>query len=309
MKGLFRNFALRNFSPSGEDEQRKNPFILANHSYFSMAANKVLFISQEVSPYLPDTPMSLLGRAIPQAIHGKEFEVRIFTPKYGSINERRNQLHEVIRLSGMNLIIDDNDHPLIIKVATLLPSRMQVYFIDNDDYFHSLPEKGLETELLPGDNDERIMFFTTGVIETAKKLRWAPAIIHCSGWVSALAPLYIRRLYSEDPTFRDSKIVFALQPEAFEGTLDPRFTEKLRMNDLSSEDLNGLNEKEVDFLALNKIAIDYADAVIQMSEDVNPEILEYARSSGKPFLGVIEEADRKQTYTDFYHSLIGDSED
>lgn len=274
-----------------------------------MAANKVLFISQEVSPYLPDTPMSVLGRTIPQTIHGKEFEVRIFMPKYGCINERRNQLHEVIRLSGMNLIIDDNDHPLIIKVATLLPSRMQVYFIDNDDYFHSMEEKGLETELLSEDNDERLMFFTTGVIETAKKLRWPPAVIHCSGWVSALAPLYIRRKYGEDPTFRNAKIVFALQPESFEGTLDPRFVEKLRMSDFADEDLRGLLDGDVDFMALNKIAIDYADAVIQITEDVNPELVQYAKESGKAFLGYVEEDERKETYMDFYRSLTEEEED
>lgn len=274
-----------------------------------MVAQKVLFISQEVSPYLPDTPMSILGRTIPQSIHGKEFEVRIFTPKYGCINERRNQLHEVIRLSGMNLIIDDNDHPLIIKVATLLPSRMQVYFIDNDDYFQVMPEKGLETELLKEDNDERLMFFTTGVIETAKKLRWPPAVIHCSGWVSALAPLYIRRKYAEDPTFRDSKVIFALQPESFEGSLDPRFVEKLRMSDFVDEDLRGLLDGDVDFLALNKIAIDYADAVIQVTEDVDPSVVEYAKASGKPFLGVVDEADRKEEYKEFYRTIIGEDED
>ncbi len=253
--------------------------------------------------------MSVLGRTIPQTIHGKEFEVRIFMPKYGCINERRNQLHEVIRLSGMNLIIDDNDHPLIIKVATLLPSRMQVYFIDNDDYFHSMEEKGLETELLSEDNDERLMFFTTGVIETAKKLRWPPAVIHCSGWVSALAPLYIRRKYGEDPTFRNAKIVFALQPESFEGTLDPRFVEKLRMSDFADEDLRGLLDGDVDFMALNKIAIDYADAVIQITEDVNPELVQYAKESGKAFLGYVEEDERKEAYMDFYRSLTEEEED
>ncbi len=274
-----------------------------------MVAQKVLFISQEVSPYLPDTPMSLLGRAIPQSIHGKEFEVRIFTPKYGCINERRNQLHEVIRLSGMNLIIDDNDHPLIIKVATLLPSRMQVYFIDNDDYFHPMPEKGLETDLKKEDNDERLMFFTTGVIETAKKLRWPPAIIHCSGWVSALAPLYIRRRYADDPTFRDSKIIYALQPESFDGGLDPRFVEKLKMSEFSDDDLLGLVDGVVDYISLNKIAIDYADAVIQVTEDIDPIIMEYAKASGKPYLEYVTEEERKDRYADFYRMLTESEDD
>lgn len=274
-----------------------------------MESKKVLFISQEVAPYLPDTPMSVLGRDIPQGIHGREFEVRAFTPKYGCINERRNQLHEVIRLSGMNLIIDDTDHPLIIKVATLLPSRMQVYFIDNDDYFQSLPEKGLETDLLPADNDERIMFFTMGVAETVKKLRWQPAVIQCSGWVSALSPLYLRKKYGEDPTFRDSKIIYALQPEKFEGTLDPRFVEKLLMNDFTEYDIKSLGSDPVDFAALNRLAIDYADAVIQVTDDADPQLIEYARQTGKPFLPYNGEDDRAEYYTEFYRSLLGEEDD
>ena len=152
--------------------------------------NKVLYISQEIAPYLPETPMSVAGRTLPQSAQENGYEVRTFMPKYGSINERRNQLHEVIRLSGMNVVIDDTDHPLIIKVATLQPTRMQVYFIDNDDYFQFSPDKILEIVSSPEDNDERIMFFARGVIETVRKLRWNPAIIHCLGWTSALVPLY-----------------------------------------------------------------------------------------------------------------------
>ncbi|MDE6117701.1 MAG: glycogen/starch synthase [Duncaniella sp.] len=269
-----------------------------------MEAKKVLFISQEVAPYLPETPMAILGRDVPQGIHGKEFEVRSFTPKYGCINERRNQLHEVIRLSGMNLIIDDSDHPLIIKVATLLPSRMQVYFIDNDDYFQPLPEKGLETDLLAADNDERIMFFTMGVIETVKKLRWQPAVIHCSGWVSALAPLYLRRKYNDDPTFRNSKIVFALHPEKFDGTLDARFVEKLLMSEFSEEDIAALGGEPVDFIKLNELAMDYADAIIQVTDDVDSGLVEYAAASGKPFLPYNASDDRSAQYTQFYRSLM-----
>ena len=274
-----------------------------------MESKKVLFISQEVAPYLPDTPMSVLGRDIPQGIHGKEFEVRTFTPKYGCINERRNQLHEVIRLSGMNLIIDDTDHPLIIKVATLLPSRMQVYFIDNDDFFQPLPEKGLEIDLLPADNDERVMFFTMGVAETVKKLRWQPAVIHCSGWVSAFTPLYLRKKYADDPIFRDSKIIYALHPEKFDGKLDSRFADKLMMSDFSPEDIAALGGEAADFAALNRLAIDYADAVIQVSDDVDASLVEYAKASGKPFLPYGGEDARAEQYTEFYRTLLGDEED
>jgi len=273
-----------------------------------MESKKVLFISQEVAPYLPETPMSVLGRDVPQGIHGKEFEVRTFTPKYGCINERRNQLHEVIRLSGMNLIIDDTDHPLIIKVATLLPSRMQVYFIDNDDFFQPLPEKGLEIDLLPADNDERVMFFTMGVAETVKKLRWQPAIIHCCGWVSALTPLYLRRKYADDPTFRDSKIVYSLHPEKFEGTFDARFAEKLRMSDFRDEDFAALGDGPADFAAINRLAIDYADAVIQADNGVDQSLIDYARASGKPFLEFADAEKRVEQYTEFYRSLSGEED-
>ena len=174
--------------------------------------------------------MAILGRDLAQTTQDSGYEVRTFMPKYGSINERRNQLHEVIRLSGMNVIIDDADHPLIIKVATLQPSRMQVYFIDNDDYFHFSPDKRLETVSSPEDNDERQMFFVRGVIETVKKLRWDPALIFCTGWISALAPLYLKRIYQDDPSFANAKIIYDLRPENFEDTLDPRFAEKLKLN-------------------------------------------------------------------------------
>ncbi len=274
-----------------------------------MDSKKVLFITQEVAPYLAETPLSVFGRDIPQGIHGKEFEVRTFTPKYGCINERRNQLHEVIRLSGMNLIIDDTDHPLIIKVATLLPSRMQVYFIDNDDFFQSLPEKGLETDLLPDDNDERVMFFTMGVVETVKKLRWHPAIIHCSGWVSAMAPLYLRRKYADDPAFRDSKIVYTLHPEKFEGTLDERFVEKLRMSGFADDDLAAISSAPVDFSALTRLAIDMSDAVIQATDDVDSNLVDYAKASGKPFLEYEEAEEPHRRYTEFYRILLGEEDD
>lgn len=269
--------------------------------------NKVLYISQEIAPYLPETPMSLAGKNLPQNTQEKGYEVRTFMPKYGSINERRNQLHEVIRLSGMNVIIDDTDHPLIIKVATLQPSRMQVYFIDNDDYFHYIPDKTLEIVSSPKENDERIMFFARGVIETVRKLRWNPAIVHCMGWASALVPLYLKKLYKEDPTFVRSKTVYALRSEGFDGTLDERFAEKLKMSQFSDEDLKTISDGPVDFVMLNKLAIDYCDAIVESSADIDPEILDYAVKSGKPMLKY--EADEKvfaDKYAEFFEELIGD---
>ena len=182
-----------------------------------MTNNKVLFINQEIMPYLPESEMSKAGLDLPKGIQERGFEVRTFMPKYGSINERRNQLHEVIRLSGMNLIIDDTDHPLIIKVATLQSAKMQVYFIYNDDYFQRNPGKIIETMESPELNDERCIFFVRGAIETVRKLRWDAGVVHCQGWMSALTPLYVKRVYADDPSFRDSKVVYSLFGSSFEG--------------------------------------------------------------------------------------------
>ncbi len=270
-----------------------------------MAHQKILYIAQEISPYLPDTPLSLMNRHIPQAIQESGFEVRTFMPKYGCINERRNQLHEVIRLSGMNIIIDDTDHPLIIKVATLQPARMQVYFIDNEDYFQHGSVKELEIKLSPGDNDERIMFFVRGVIETVKKLRWEPAVIHCSGWISALAPLYLKRLYQDDPSFRQSKVVYSLHDDGFDGTFDGRFAEKLKMDEFKDADIETLGDSPVDYVTLGKLAIDYADAIVEASGNALPELVEYAEKSGKPFMRYQPDAETQAArYAEFYNTLI-----
>lgn len=249
-----------------------------------MDVNKVLFIGQEIVPYLPESEMSKMALRIAQGMQEKGAEVRTFMPKYGFINERRNQLHEVIRLSGMNLIIDDTDHPLVIKVATLQPTRLQVYFIFNEDYFDQNINKQLEITTSPHDNDERCIFYVRGVLETVKKLRWMPNIIHCSGWITALAPLYIRHYYGDDPSFRDAKIVYALHDEEVAEPLDPRLHDKLGFDGFSPARLAGIKGKQASFEDLTKLAIDNCHAVMQCSPNVKPEILEMVKSSGLPFL-------------------------
>lgn len=267
---------------------------------------KILYIAQEINPYLPESEMSINSRQIFQGIAERGFEVRTFMPKYGCINERRNQLHEVIRLSGMNIIIDDTDHPLIIKVATLQPTRMQVYFIDNEDFFMRPPVKELELTLSPQDNDERIMFFVRGVVETVKKLRWEPAVIHCSGWIAALAPLYLKHIYNDDPSFRNAKIVYSLHRRGFEGTLDPRFAEKLKMDGFTDEDIKALGTNPVDFTALSHLAIDYADAVVIANPDADPDLIEYARNAGKVLLDYSEPDVAADNYAKFYNELLSE---
>lgn len=266
-----------------------------------MDVNRVLYISQEITPYLPSGPLSLFSKELPEGILARGSEVRTFMPRYGIINERRNQLHEVIRLSGLNIVIDDTDHPLIIKVATLQPSRMQVYFIDNDDYFLRHSAKGMETDTHFADNDERAIFFVRGVLETVKKLRWAPSVIHCTGWITALTALYLKKHYADDPTFADTKVVYSLFDKPFEGNLDSRFSEKLIMDGFSEDDLEALHGA-TDHNALNRLAIAHADAIAISSENVPDELLEVARTSGKPVLEFPGDTNH-DAYRDFYLSL------
>ena len=267
-------------------------------------ANKVLFITQEITPYVSESEMSLVGRNLPQAIQEKGREIRTFMPKWGNINERRNQLHEVIRLSGMNLIIDDTDHPLIIKVASIQSARMQVYFIDNDDYFQNrlqvVDENGVEYE----DNDARAIFYARGVLETVKKLRWCPDVIHCHGWMTALAPLYIKKAYKDEPSFRDAKVVFSLYDNDFKEPFHPDFASKLLLKGISKKDVADLKEP-VDYTALCKLAEDYSDGVIQQSEHVNEEVIAYARQIGKPVLGYQSPEIFADACNDFYDQVWG----
>ena len=267
-------------------------------------ANKVLFITQEITPYVSESEMSLVGRNMPQAIQEKGREIRTFMPKWGNINARRNQLHEVIRLSGMNLIIDDTDHPLIIKVASIQSARMQVYFIDNDDYFQNrlqvVDENGVEYE----DNDARAIFYARGVLETVKKLRWCPDVIHCHGWMTALAPLYIKKAYKDEPSFRDAKVVFSLYDNDFKEPFHPDFASKLLLKGISKKDVADLKEP-VDYTALCKLAVDYSDGVIQQSEHVNEEVIAYARQIGKPVLGYQSPEIFADACNDFYDQVWG----
>ena len=245
---------------------------------------------------------ALVGRNLPQAIQEKGREIRTFMPKWGNINERRNQLHEVIRLSGMNLIIDDTDHPLIIKVASIQSARMQVYFIDNDDYFQNrlqvTDENGEEYE----DNDARAIFYARGVLETVKKLRWCPDIIHCHGWMTALAPLYIKKVYKDEPSFRDAKVIFSLYEDDFKQPFHADFSNKLLLKGIAKKDIAGLKEP-IDYTALCKLAADFSDGIIQQSEHVNEEVLNYARESGKPVLEYQSPENFAEACNDFYDKV------
>ena len=267
-----------------------------------MDAKKILFIAQEITPYLPESEIATICRNLPQGIQERGREIRTLMPKFGSINERRNQLHEVIRLSGMNLIIDDTDHPLIIKVASIQAARMQVYFIDNEDFFqrkHTISDDdGNEYE----DNDDRSIFYVRGVLETVKKLRWCPDVIHCHGWMTALAPLYIKKAYKDEPSFRDAKVVFSVYEDDFKNTLSDDFATKLMLKGISKDDLSNLKEP-VDYAALCKLAVDYSDGVIQNSKKVNESIIEYARQSGKLILDYQNPENYADACNEFYDQV------
>jgi starch synthase len=271
-----------------------------------MRKARVLFVCQEITPYLEENPMSHIGRYLPQGIQERGKEIRTFMPKYGLVNERRNQLHEVIRLSGMNLIINDSDHPLIIKVASITSARMQVYFIDNEDYFH---RKSILTDAKGkyfDDNDERSIFFNRGVIETVKKLGWAPDIIHCHGWFTGLMPLYIKKAFADNPLFAETKVVYSVYNDDYPGSLNKNFINKLPIEGIGKGDIKQIVDPT--FVNLSKLAIDYSDAVIYSAEEINPDIQKHVKKTGKLHLPYQSPEEYLDAYSEFYDKVLEGSE-
>ena len=270
-----------------------------------MPKKKILFINQEIAPYVPDTNLSVMGRELPRVMQERSHEIRTFMPKWGNINERRGQLHEVIRLSGMNLIINDTDHPLIIKVASIQGTRVQVYFIDNDDYFSKRQMVADEQGEDYPDNGERAIFFARGVLETVKKLRWVPDIIHCQGWMSAVVPLYVKTAYADEPSFANTKVVTSLFAKNLQSDLGTTFKEFLPFREANSKLFEAYNDN-FDFDELGKLAIDYSDGIIQAEPEVNDLLLAYAKEKNLPLLPWQE--DFADGYEAFYNQIYPDSE-
>ena len=270
-----------------------------------MAKKKILFINQEISPYVPDTKLSLMGRELPQTMQERNHEIRTFMPKWGTINERRGQLHEVIRLSGMTLIINDTDHPLIIKVASIQQAKVQVYFIDNDDYFSKRQmEKDERGEDYP-DNGERAIFFARGVLETVKKLRWVPDVIHCQGWMSGVVPFYVKTAYHDEPSFANVKVVTSFFEKSLDKDLGTNFKKCLEFREAKAELLEGYADN-FNFEELGKLAIDYSDAFVQGDESTNPTLMNYAKQKDIPILGY--QKDYADEYETLYDSLFPEVE-
>ncbi len=247
-----------------------------------MAKTKLLFITHEMTPFLELSKISEITRQLPQAMQEKGYEIRILMPRFGNINERRNRLHEVIRLSGMNIIIDDNDNPLIIKVASIPAARMQVYFLDNDEYFQRKHVFTDSNEKLFEDNDERTIFFCKGALETVKKLGWSPDVVHCHGWMSSLVPVYLKTTYKDDPTFKNSKVVYSVYNDGFKGTLNAEFARKAIMNDMTAEHTELFKAADAD--SLYKGAVTYSDAVVVGDAEVSEEVLKFVKNSNKTSL-------------------------
>ena len=267
-----------------------------------MEKTKVLFIHQEITPYLKETPMSLIGRYLPQGIQERGKEIRIFMPRFGNINERRNQLHEVIRLSGMNMIINDTDHPLIIKVASIQKARIQIYFIDNDDFFTKRKTTIADKDgVLFEDNDDRTVFFSRGVIETVRKLNWPPDIIHCHGWMTSLVPLFIKRAYKDNPLFSDSKVIYSLYDDDFNGAFRDGYDKKLKMPGIVAKEIKWL--KNPMYANIQKSALDFSDGIIMASPNINPDVEKYARTLNKPILEYQGEENYVDAYNEFYDKI------
>lgn len=268
-----------------------------------MKAKKVLFITQEMVPFVPETQKSRMGRYLPQFIQEAGHEIRTFTPKWGIVNERRNQLHEVIRLSGMNLIIDDTDHPLIIKVASIQQARMQIYFIDNDDYFMrrcmAQDENGVEYD----DNGERAVFFARGVLETVKKLLWVPDVIHCYGWITALAPLYIKKAYADEPSFRDTKVVFSASSPELKKDFGRHTLHCIPFKEAKATDLQDVIKSKFGYNDLQKLAVKFSDGVVLDDAKVSKSIIKFAEERNIPVLPYQGEEFAK-AYSEFYDALF-----
>ena len=280
--------------------------LLTLHSQSSelltMEKTKILFVTQDITPFMKDSPMGLISRHLPQGIQERGREIRTFMPRFGNINERRNQLHEVIRLSGMNLIIDDTDHSLIIKVASIQQARMQIYFIDNEDYFHRKYVYRDKNNAFFEDNDERAIFFARGVLETVKKLGWSPDIVHCHGWMSALTPLYVKKVYHENPLFSGSKVVLSIYDDDFTEPLHANLQAKLKHENIALKDLKHF--KKPDFVSLMKASVDLADGVIIASQQINAELAEYIEQSGKLVLPLQSEDNYISVYNDLYEKVL-----
>lgn len=262
-----------------------------------MAKTKILFITHEMSPFLELSKISEITRQLPQAMQEKGYEIRILMPRFGCINERRNRLHEVIRLSGMNIVVDSNDNPLIIKVASIPSARMQVYFLDNEEYFQRKQVFADDKGKFFDDNNERMVFFCKGALETVKKLGWSPDVVHCHGWMSALIPAYVKTAYKNDPTFKDTKVIYSLYKEEFEGKLGAEFGKIALTGDMTIKDMAEYGD--ADYHGIYEGALGYTDAVVTVGDELDEQLLNIVKNHEIPIFD-IENHEEFENYCNLY---------
>lgn len=272
------------------------------NSKVKMEDKRILYVSSELVPYLPENEVSLMSFDLPKMINDQGGQIRIFMPRYGNVNERRHQLHEVIRLSGMNLVVNDVDMPLIIKVASIPKERIQVYFIDNDEYFKRKSTFTDEEGVLFEDNDERAIFFAKGVIETVKKLNWVPDIIHVQGWMASLLPIYMKHYYKDDALFSETKIVTSIFQEGYEGILDAQISKKIQFDGVPKEAIQELDNPTYENLMM--VAINHSDGVVMGAEEISLTLTKFIEASKKPFLPFAPKDVFAEAYTEFYKTQI-----
>ena len=272
-----------------------------------MKDKRILYVSSEVIPYLPETEIASMSFEAPQMVNSKGGQIRIFMPRYGNINERRHQLHEVIRLSGMNLVINDFDMPLIIKVASIPKERIQVYFIDNEEYFKRKATFTDENGKLFEDNDERAIFFAKGVVETVKKLNWAPDIIHVHGWMASLLPMYLKEFYKEEPLFNESKIVTSLYNNEFSGKLNEDLISKVRFDKIKSDSISHLENPTQENILKN--AVLNSDAIIKGSSEYSEDFEKFLTETDVTTLDHQPEEYLTEAYLDFYKQNVLELQD
>ncbi len=266
-----------------------------------MEKKKILFVSQEITPYLPENEISRAALELPKKMNEMGHEVRIFMPRFGVINERRHQLHEVIRLSGMNIVVNDMDQPLIIKVASVPSARMQVYFIDNDEYFK---RKSIVTDKehnLHPDNDERMLFFCKGVMETVKKLGWKPDIIHLHGWMTSVFPIYLKKFQADDALFNEAKVVFSAHSKGFEGKLGENLVKAMRFDGVEESDLEFFDNPT--FENLQKGAAKFSDGMVKANEDVHEDVINFVNSLQIPVFDGTNLLEEPKSIDGFYHTV------
>lgn len=267
-----------------------------------MEDKRILYVSSEVVPYLAENEVSLMSYDVPKMINDRGGQIRIFMPRYGNVNERRHQLHEVIRLSGMNLVVNDVDMPLIIKVASIPKERIQVYFIDNDEYFKRKATFTDEEGVLYPDNDERAIFFAKGVVETVKKLNWVPDIIHVHGWLAAMLPIYMKHYYKDEALFADTKIVTSVFSQSFDGTLDLEMGKKVQFDGVPHDSITELDNPTFENIMM--ASINHSDGVVIASEDISSNLTKFIEASKKPFLPFASKDTFAEAYTEFYKNQI-----